>query len=127
MPYLDKENNPVIPEKWQWIAVYKDGTGIRQFDYENQAYHYFAEIEQAEVSRFGLICPDTGKIIIKDIPEGAKLIHYYDNIMQHPIGGTAVHHRLFCFGYELGKEKVIWTMLPSDVVIRGDLEDIEVM
>lgn len=129
MKYLDKENNPVEPEKWCWVVLYSDKTALEQFDMLNEKYHYFAEIDQSRVEAFGLVSirTDGVKQLFKPIPNGAKLIHYYDNIIQQPLGGTAIHHRLYCFGYELGKEKHIWTVLPTDVVVEGKINNIEII
>lgn len=136
MEYLDKDSNPVSPELWQWVAFYTDGSILYQFDPNVEAYHYFGDIEQDKVTKFGLISPraDGVKSYIVDVPNGAKLIHYYDNIIQQPLGGETVHHRLYCFGYEINdtetekiREKKIFTVLPSDVVITGEVENVEVL
>jgi len=124
MQYLDKEGNPVTPERFIWVVFYSNNERLMQFD--TDGYHYFDEIDQPMVQAFGMVSSD-GKQTIKTIPKGAKLIHYYDNIVQQPMGGTAIHHRLYCFGYELGKEKVIWTVLPTDVVVEGRIDNIELM
>lgn len=123
--YLDKENNPVEVERWRWVAFYKDASYLTQFDDENFVYHYFDEIEQDKVLAFGLV--SDGKQFIKNIPPEAKLIHYYDNLVHQPMGGSPVNYRLYCFGYQTKDEKRIWTILPTDVVIEGNIKDMELL
>lgn len=129
MQYLDKDNNPIAPERWQWVAYYADGTTLFQFDPNVEIYHYFAEVETDKVKSFGLISPRAGEIksAIKIIPKNAKLIHYYDNIVHQPLNGAAVRYRLYCFGYEVNGEKKIWSVLPTDVVVEGSVDDLEVL
>lgn len=124
MQFTSKQGDTVTPERWQWIADYGNGSGIRQFDYQNIQYHYFGEIDHGKTKKFGLIQPETGKHYIIDIPEGAKLIHFYDNIIQQPIGGEQVAHKLYCFGYETESTKRVLVMLPNDFIIEADPEKI---
>ena len=127
MLYLDKTGEPVQEERWTWVAVYNDETTLVQFDRTDETYHYFDEIDKDKVVRFGLANHQTGKTALIEIPSGAKLIHYYDNLIQHPLGGTAIHHRLYCFGYQLGKDKKLLTVLPNDFIVEADSNKIGVL
>lgn len=125
--FLAKTGEPVEIESWTWVAIYNDDSTLVQFDFATNTYHYFDEIEKDRVSKFGLVNTVTGKNTFLDIPKGAKLIHFYDNIIQNPIGGSTVHHRLYSFGYELKKDKVIKTILPNDFIISTDPNNIGVI
>lgn len=125
--FLSKDNEPVAQERWQWVAVFSDGSELKQFDYDTVTYHYFGEIDHEKVSKFGLVNPQTGKRFLLDVPSGGKLIHFYDNIIQQHLGGPTVTHRMYCVGYENGKDKIIFTVLPNDFVVQGDPEKIGVM
>lgn len=127
MQYLDSDGQAVAPERWQWCVFYNDGTELCQFDSEKHEYHYFREIEQDKIEAFALVSLDGSKQIIRDVPSGAKLIHYYDNIIQQPINGPQVRSRLYCFGYDLDGDEKIWTVLPSDEVVEGVVDDLSVL
>lgn len=127
-----KDGATVDVVRWVWVVTYKDGSSHYQYDSQNGEYNNFASIDLDEVARITMLCPENGKTYAVDLPDGAKLIHYYDNIIQNPLGGEAIHHRLFCFGYEIlenekVKEKKIFTILPTDVVVHGEIENVEVL
>lgn len=132
--YKAKDGTIIDLERWVWVVTYKDESLHYQFDSATGTYNNFASINLDEVSRITMLCPRNGKQYSVDLPKDAKLIHYYDNIIQQPLGGTSVHHRLYCFGYEVidtdtekVKEKKIFTMLPTDVVIHGEVENMEIL
>lgn len=125
--FQSKEGEPVEPERWQWVAIQNDGTELLQFDYADHIYNYFGSIDHANTARFGLVHPETNRRFMIDIPQGSKLIHFYDNIIQSPLGGTPVQHRLYSFGYELGKEKTIYTVLPNDFIVEAEANKIGVL
>lgn len=122
--FKSKDGEPVQEEVWQWFVEYEDGSQLCQFDYHKEEYHYFAEIEQDKVKRFGLINHYTGKEAAFDPPKKSKLVHYYDNIVSQPMGGEAVAYRLYCFGYELKGKKHIFTILPNNFLIEGTVSGI---
>lgn len=128
MQYTDENGEIIQPERWSWLAVYNDNTVFHQFDSATGLYHYFREIDHSKVLRFGLKSMVNEKHFVFDVPKDAKLIHFYDNFIQQSMaGGNSLHHRLYCVGYELGKDKKIYTMLPTDVYIVGSVEDIGVL
>lgn len=127
MGYVSKEGEPLNEERWVWRVAYKDDSTLSQFDRETETYHYFGEIDNDKVVSFSMLHPETGREYKLEVPEGAKLIHFYDNIVQAPIGGTAISHRLYCFGYELGKTKKILSILPNDFIVESDPNKIGVL
>lgn len=48
-------NETFHPYVYFWIAFYRDGTSLPQFDFETGTFHEFNEIEQNRLDRFGLI------------------------------------------------------------------------
>lgn len=127
MQFKAKDGTNVDIERWGWIVTYSDGTLHHQFDIATGNYNNFGSIDLDRVSRITMFCFENNKTYAVDLPVGAKLIHYYDNIVQTPMGGTAIHHRLFCFGYELDGEKKLFTIIPTDVVVHGEIQNIEVL
>ena len=121
-----KDGTEIEQERWGWQVIYKDGSQHHQFDVASNTYNNFASIDLDKVQHV-VMHNFEGKSKILRIPEGAKLIHYYDNLISQPLGGSVTHHRLYCFGYETEDEKVIYTILPTDVIIRGEIDEIEVI
>ena len=39
-------------EKWVWIAIYKDGICLKQFDENTGIFHQFKEIDQSKLNVF---------------------------------------------------------------------------
>lgn len=121
-----KDGTLVDRERWGWVVEYKNGSYLFQFNEGTGEYNNFASINLPEVDSIYMQNIE-GKQFYLKIPAGAKLIHYYDNIIQSKINGQSTSYRLYCFGYELGKEKKIFTILPTDVVIHGEVENVEVL
>lgn len=124
--YKDKDGHNITPEFWQWLARLENGQEIRQFDPDTMSYHYFNELDGLTVVQFGLI-NIFGKDIIKDLPDSAIPIHFYENIISHPIGGEKISYRLFCFGYQTKEEEQIWTVLPNNFIVNANPDTIEVL
>jgi hypothetical protein len=118
--FLSKTGEPVQIELWTWVAIYNDDSALVQFDFDTEQYHYFDEIQTDKVIKFGLVNRANGKSHLLDIPTNSKLIHYYDNLLQSPLGGTVEHHRLYCFGYQNKTTKKIFTILPNDFIVETD-------
>lgn len=127
MQYKSKSGEPVTEERWQWVAFYNDDTELCQFDANTGEYHYFAEIDHKKVVSFGMHHPQTGRLCKIEVPPKAKLIHFYNTIVQAPMGGVTTHHRLYAFGYELKKEKKINTILPNDFIVEADPDKIGIL
>ena len=113
------------PERWSWIAYYDTGEVIRQFDEHKMEYHYLDEIDQSKAKVFSMT--NGIKEIKLNIPKGSQLVHFYDNIIQHPIGGKPTRHRLYCFGHESEDQRTIYTILPNDFIVETVPEKIQVL
>lgn len=49
---VDEQYHPMV---FFWLAIYKDGTSLPQFDFETGILHEFKEIEQDRLDKFGLV------------------------------------------------------------------------
>lgn len=118
--FSNKDNEPITEETWQWVALYNDGTVLKQFDYETGEYHYFADIDTDKIIKLGMINRSTMQNYETDIPAGATPVHYYDNFIQQPLGGEQTQSRVYCFGYELDGETNLQSILPDNSLIKGE-------
>lgn len=126
MPTEYKASNGEITalERWGWIAIYKDGTYLKQFDEATGLFHNFAEIEQEKLDVFAMQSMehpgDPAKRFEIHVAEGMKIIHFYRR--QWLDKGTPDERKIcfYLFGYEEnvnGKAvKTIFEIHPNDAV-----------
>lgn len=110
----------VMLERWQWIAVYKDGTVFQQFTPDG-VFHRIGEIDQERLASIVMVNSesfDTGRLHVK-IPSGAKLVHLYRNYVLK-IKGQEVRARVYVFGYKLGDRYSLLFIMPNNGVIFSD-------
>lgn len=114
------EDTIVEPERWQWLAQYKDGKVLRQFD-EQGVFHRFAEIDQKQLASFHMI-HESGDHppYFFSFPPGAKLIHFYRNKILNVGQENEVRVRLYCFGFEVNQVKVLFVIMPDDQLVITD-------
>ncbi len=89
----------VIRERWRWVAHYKDGTSLHQFDEATGIFHQFREIDQANIESFQMVSdknPEGINLLIP--PQGADLIHFYRNVR---LAGQKNWIRLYFFGWKV--------------------------
>lgn len=106
MTYLhEASGSEVEKEKFVWVAQYRDGSELRQFDDETGKFHQFGEIDQSQLHLFKMVggtedaLEDQTYTVIFD-PATMKLIHKYRNIALN-VGTTDEQHlRWYLFGYE---------------------------
>jgi hypothetical protein len=129
----------VQPEKWQWIAVYSDGTILKQFD-DSGIFHQFVEIDQSRLSVFKMVSNESpsyhfeeGNASVKEktitllFESGMKLIQYYDRYTFNANTPQQSNLTVYCFGYQKGREKKIFMILPNgELVITSDPEKVRV-
>lgn len=118
MSYRAIDGSLVDRERWGWIVEYWDGTQLHQFDDATGEYNNFGSIDQDKVSSVKMHNFSGEEYTIK-IPNGARFIHYYDNIISQPLGGYPIHTRIYCFGYELNGRKTMFSILPDDSIVDG--------
>lgn len=120
----------VPAERWRWIAVYKGGAALCQFEESstgNGIFHQFKEIDQDRLERFIMhSAEDSTKLYVIHITPGMRLIHYYRNTVLN--AGTELEERIraYCFGYaetiEGRSRKTIIQIYPDDTchIINDD-------
>ena len=89
-----------IPEKWYWIAVYKNGGLFFQFEDGKQ--NSFYDIEQGRL--YKVILTDGERVIKMNFKEGRKLIIY--TTRYGVIGGE--RHSIYTIGWQKGKTKMLF-------------------
>lgn len=90
-------------ERWRWVAHYKDGTKLQQFDDDAVVFHQFREIKQSEVESFQMVSdknPEGINLLIP--PQGADLIHFYRRVR---LAGTASWVTLYFFGWKIKDQR----------------------
>lgn len=119
--WTTKDGNTIPREAWAWVAIYKDGTKLKQFEDDN-TFHNFHEIEQDKLAGF-LMKREDGLTHTLFMPEGAKLIHYYDNYIFEAATEAEKRVRLYVYGYEIGGVKVLNFIMPNGTIITTDNPD----
>lgn len=113
--------DPVSLERYVWIADYSNGSYLKQFDERDWTFHRFQEIQQDKLSVFIMQCVDDEKRRYElHFTEGMKLIHYYRNICLNFGTPQEQKFKLYCFGFEKGGQKVIFSIWPNGEVSIGE-------
>lgn len=116
--FTARTGEPVELEKWRWIAHYENDQ-LLQFDEATGRFHNFDEIETDRLVAFAMT--NGVRTLTVPIPDGATPVHFYDNIIQNPMNGEPVRHRLYGFGYKYSKSKQrLWMILPNDFIVETD-------
>jgi len=120
-----REDGEVIeatPEKWQWEADYSDGFTLKQFD-DYGRFHQFKEIDQSKLVSFRMVCEGAPQYIIRWKPE-YKLIHFY---RVTSLENFTIKVKLYCFGFETDKVKVILFIMPDNsIIVTDDIDNINI-
>ncbi len=86
-------------ERWRWVANYKDGSTLHQFDDETGIFHQFREIDQSKVESFQMVSDKNPEGINLLIPQDqADLIHFYRNVR---LAGQKEWIKLYFFGWKI--------------------------
>lgn len=111
----------VAIERWQWVAIYKDGSYLKQYDETDMSFHQFREIRVEDLDVFVMQnSTDETKRYEIHIEEGMMPIHFYRNEVYE--AGTRGEYlvKLYCFGYQETikgvNTKVFFTIFPNDIV-----------
>ncbi len=127
-----KQWEDVALEKWQWEALYFDGSLLKQFD-DNGIFHQFREIDQSNLGLFKMVNSETRKtntLIFQ--PQSMKLIHFYRNIVLNVGTSEEKKIRIYCFGFEkkfFGRtQKSLMAIMPNDdLVVTDNIENMGVI
>jgi len=90
-------------ERWRWVAHYKNGTKLHQFDDEAGIFHQFREIDQSKIESFQMVSdqnPEGINLLIP--PNGADLIHFYRNVR---LAGRKDWIKLYFFGWKIKNQR----------------------
>ena len=117
--FLAKDGAYVDKERWGWVIDYKDGTQLHQFDTDTNTYNNFASIDQDKAAKITMVNFENDDSRSAVLPEGAKVVHYYDNIMAESQNGEFIHHRSYVFGYELDGKQEVSSILPDGTSVPG--------
>jgi hypothetical protein len=128
MDYKFNKDGTWIPAKkevWCWIAIYFDGTELRQYDDRDSTFHQFKEIDQTKLHLFKMVHETKSPLTLVFNPERMKLIHFYRNTRLNI--GTDQEQFLtsYCFGYEVNESgrtvKSMLMLLPNgETVLTED-------
>jgi hypothetical protein len=109
-------------QRWRWIAVYNDGTFLKQFDETTGTFHQLKEIDQKKLDIFRMVRNDDqmqSDLLFR--PEEMKLIHFY---IQTKLEDNKFSFTSYCFGYEKNIKGVsvkhLITILPNDIFVMSD-------
>jgi len=111
-------------ERWGWLALYKDGSALKQFDEATGLFHQFAEIDLEKLEVFAMQNLDEpnnpAKRIEVHMGEGMSPIHFYRNQILNVGTDEEEHVRYYCFGYKQnigGKAvKFLIKVFPNDAL-----------
>lgn len=116
----------VANERWQWIAVYGDGTFLKQFD-DTGIFHQFKEIDQEKLTIFSMVS-GTKQINVEFKPDKMKLIHFYQIHGRRFPCGPDMQYKLYCFGYAMNGINHIFVILPDDnIAITDDADKVKLL
>ncbi len=119
------ELETVQREKWRWVAIYNDGSEVRQFDEATGRFHQFKEIDQSKLKTFRMISDKNpiGFYLLFQ-PEHMKLIHFYRNVVFNYESKDRTKIKLYVFGYEENingrTHKRLTCIMPDDGVVLTD-------
>ena len=124
----DGVSEEVPLERWVWLAIYKDGSYLKQFDEETGLFHQFKEIDIPQLDVFGMqSSEDENKRYEIHMKEGMTPIHFYRNQMLNVGTEEEVKVRFYCFGYQDNVNgnnvKTLLKILPNDMVAILNTDD----
>jgi len=108
-------------ERWGWIAIYNDGTALKQFNDETLVFHQFKEIEQEKLETFVMQSyEDITKRYEIHMSDGMRPIHFYRNTVFNAATKHEKRIRTYMFGFQEtvgGKNrKTLLQILPNDMI-----------
>lgn len=127
--YRDGVPERVIPERWQWTAIYKDGQQLKQFeDAKNEGesgiFHQIKEIDESRLTVFRMQNIETKQFVDILIEPGMRFWHKYRRIVLRKGEPNEQHLTWYEFGYTKkywGKtHKLTTTILHDDSMITTE-------
>ena len=118
--FINKETGQsevVEPVHWRWVAHYKDGTKLCQYDDETGLFHQIKEINRPNLQYLQMVSLENQNSYKLEIPEGAEMVHFYRNL--RPAGATQFM-KLFIFGWKVTLDGKVYKrliqILPDDTI-----------
>lgn len=139
--FISEGKEEQVPlEEWGWIAIYKDGSYLKQFDEATGIFHQFKEIALQNLDVFAVQSlkdpQDNSKRYEIHMEEGMTPIFFYRNTTFNMLQANELKIRVVHFGYKEninGKSvKTIMAIHPSGALSiantdgREDVEEEEV-
>jgi hypothetical protein len=135
--YIHQPTGDIVQrEIWRWVAIYADGSALRQFELADgrAIFHKFAEIETDKLFIFRLE-HDTEQPIDVLIPHAAKPIHYYKHTIarheqRHESGQSITWEdriKWYVIGYELdGRKSLIVVTDKNEKILTDDPDRLQI-
>ncbi len=95
-----------MPERFVWVAAYKDGDLLFQCDEFGEIKHKFTEIDQERLEQFLVFDRVAGRRITLKFNPSMKLIFYWDRYITLTSSGEK-RTTVACFGWQKGSAKTI--------------------
>lgn len=124
--YRDGVPEQVERETWRWVAVYRDGTELHQFDDATGEFHQFSEIDQSRLGVFRMVHDELRPVAIPFEPTSMKLIHFYRRINLNVGTEDEQHFTVYMAGFERGGVKHLLGIMPDgEIVLADDAEVVQ--
>jgi hypothetical protein len=119
--YVDgKDPIPVDLERWRWEVLYKDGTGIEQFDAEGR-FHPFSDIDRNKPIHYVQMVNDDHAPMRIFWRDDYKLISFtYRPFCLNFGAPDEIYGKIYFLGFQCGREKMMWAIMPDDAIILID-------
>ena len=98
----------VDPVKWRWIAHYKNGSTLQQYDDATGLFHQIKEIDRENLIALQMVSEANPIGITIEIPAKSQMVHYYRNIKSHEFDAQYGLNkdkfefvRMFIFGWKM--------------------------
>lgn len=104
----------IVPEeKWKWVATYKDGSVLRQFD--NGVFHQLREVDADNLSAWSIT--DGTHTISVDMTEDMTPVHFYRRNVSHEVGSDSkTVSTIYGFGYQTEEDQYLYMVHDNDDV-----------
>lgn len=113
--YVHPETGETTPkEPWRWVATYKDGSQLEQFDtaHGTPIFHRFAEIDNDQVVEFSLLNDNFSPVVFQ-VPDKAQVVHFYrhrtiQELVRGDDGQDSLQRewkiKIWVIGFKIGKQ-----------------------
>lgn len=109
-------------QEWMWIAEYKDGSDLYQFDPKTSTFHYFSEIDQSNLAIFHMVSTEHDyTVAVAFDPSCHKLVHFRLKTLLDIGGDRETQVLQYVFGTETNGHADFMMINPDGSVLHlGD-------